>query len=93
MNRMVHDGTPCSYDDPYSVCFQGECEVFIYIFNFLRFKGLCILPKYYIAWKLYCNRINEDTIQILETVCLKRLMIQRPIFKNIQTNVETPKAG
>lgn len=33
MNRKVHDGTPCSYDDAYSVCFQGECEVFIYIFN------------------------------------------------------------
>ncbi|CAF97267.1 unnamed protein product, partial [Tetraodon nigroviridis] len=26
MNRKVHDGTPCSYDDNYSVCFQGECE-------------------------------------------------------------------
>ncbi|TNM84399.1 hypothetical protein fugu_008577 [Takifugu bimaculatus] len=26
MNKMVHDGTLCSYDDPYSVCFQGECE-------------------------------------------------------------------
>lgn len=33
MNRKVHDGTPCSYDDAYSVCFQGECEVFIYVFN------------------------------------------------------------
>uniref|UniRef100_A0A3Q3ABI1 ADAM metallopeptidase with thrombospondin type 1 motif, 2a n=1 Tax=Kryptolebias marmoratus TaxID=37003 RepID=A0A3Q3ABI1_KRYMA len=26
MNRMVHDGTPCSYDDAYSVCVRGECE-------------------------------------------------------------------
>lgn len=33
MNRMAQDGTPCSYDDAYSVCFQGECEVFIYMFN------------------------------------------------------------
>lgn len=33
MDRKMHDGTPCSYDDAYSVCFQGECEVFIYTFN------------------------------------------------------------
>uniref|UniRef100_A0A4W6E7F8 ADAM metallopeptidase with thrombospondin type 1 motif, 2a n=1 Tax=Lates calcarifer TaxID=8187 RepID=A0A4W6E7F8_LATCA len=26
MNRMVHDGTPCSYGDTYSVCVRGECE-------------------------------------------------------------------
>uniref|UniRef100_A0A673BVE2 ADAM metallopeptidase with thrombospondin type 1 motif, 2 n=1 Tax=Sphaeramia orbicularis TaxID=375764 RepID=A0A673BVE2_9TELE len=26
MNRMAHDGTPCSYDDAYSVCVRGECE-------------------------------------------------------------------
>uniref|UniRef100_A0A669CLP5 ADAM metallopeptidase with thrombospondin type 1 motif, 2a n=1 Tax=Oreochromis niloticus TaxID=8128 RepID=A0A669CLP5_ORENI len=26
MKRMVHDGTPCSYDDAYSVCVRGECE-------------------------------------------------------------------
>ncbi|XP_051793849.1 A disintegrin and metalloproteinase with thrombospondin motifs 2-like [Acanthochromis polyacanthus] len=26
MNRMVHDGTPCSYDDAFSVCVRGECE-------------------------------------------------------------------
>uniref|UniRef100_A0AAX7VMK8 ADAM metallopeptidase with thrombospondin type 1 motif, 2 n=1 Tax=Astatotilapia calliptera TaxID=8154 RepID=A0AAX7VMK8_ASTCA len=26
MKRMVHDGTPCSYDDVYSVCVRGECE-------------------------------------------------------------------
>ncbi|AWO99730.1 putative disintegrin and metalloproteinase with thrombospondin motifs 2-like [Scophthalmus maximus] len=26
MNRMVHDGTPCSYGDAYSVCVRGECE-------------------------------------------------------------------
>ncbi|KAM9332791.1 A disintegrin and metalloproteinase with thrombospondin motifs 2-like [Pholidichthys leucotaenia] len=26
MNRMVYDGTPCSYDDAYSVCVRGECE-------------------------------------------------------------------
>ncbi|KAM3867108.1 A disintegrin and metalloproteinase with thrombospondin motifs 2 [Diretmus argenteus] len=24
--RMVLDGTPCSYKDPYSVCVRGECE-------------------------------------------------------------------
>lgn len=29
MDGKVHDGTPCSYDDSYSICFQGECEVFI----------------------------------------------------------------
>lgn len=27
MKRMVHDGTRCSYKDPYSVCVRGECEV------------------------------------------------------------------
>ncbi|XP_067279605.1 A disintegrin and metalloproteinase with thrombospondin motifs 2 isoform X1 [Pseudorasbora parva] len=26
MKRMVHDGTHCSYKDPYSVCVRGECE-------------------------------------------------------------------
>ncbi|KAM9788835.1 A disintegrin and metalloproteinase with thrombospondin motifs 2-like [Neosynchiropus ocellatus] len=26
LNRMVHDGTPCSYSDAYSVCVRGECE-------------------------------------------------------------------
>ncbi|XP_051537327.1 A disintegrin and metalloproteinase with thrombospondin motifs 2-like [Myxocyprinus asiaticus] len=26
MKRMVHDGTLCSYKDPYSVCVRGECE-------------------------------------------------------------------
>uniref|UniRef100_A0A667Y3M9 ADAM metallopeptidase with thrombospondin type 1 motif 2 n=1 Tax=Myripristis murdjan TaxID=586833 RepID=A0A667Y3M9_9TELE len=26
MNRMVHDGTPCSYSDGFSVCVRGECE-------------------------------------------------------------------
>lgn len=27
MNRMVHDGTRCSYKDPYSICVRGDCEV------------------------------------------------------------------
>uniref|UniRef100_A0A3P9KVA9 ADAM metallopeptidase with thrombospondin type 1 motif, 2 n=1 Tax=Oryzias latipes TaxID=8090 RepID=A0A3P9KVA9_ORYLA len=26
MNRMVHDGTRCSYQDNHSVCVRGECE-------------------------------------------------------------------
>ncbi|KAF6740009.1 A disintegrin and metalloproteinase with thrombospondin motifs 2 [Oryzias melastigma] len=26
MNRMVHDGTRCSYQDSHSVCVRGECE-------------------------------------------------------------------
>uniref|UniRef100_A0A8C7VAA8 ADAM metallopeptidase with thrombospondin type 1 motif, 2a n=1 Tax=Oncorhynchus mykiss TaxID=8022 RepID=A0A8C7VAA8_ONCMY len=26
MNRMVHDGTRCSYKDPYSICVRGDCE-------------------------------------------------------------------
>ncbi|XP_015258580.1 PREDICTED: A disintegrin and metalloproteinase with thrombospondin motifs 2-like [Cyprinodon variegatus] len=26
MNRMVHDGTLCSYNDAYSICVRGECE-------------------------------------------------------------------
>ncbi|CAK6982797.1 LOW QUALITY PROTEIN: A disintegrin and metalloproteinase with thrombospondin motifs 2-like [Scomber scombrus] len=26
MNRMVHDGTACSYGDAHSVCVRGECE-------------------------------------------------------------------
>uniref|UniRef100_A0A3P8ZAB7 ADAM metallopeptidase with thrombospondin type 1 motif, 2 n=1 Tax=Esox lucius TaxID=8010 RepID=A0A3P8ZAB7_ESOLU len=26
MNRMVQDGTRCSYKDPYSVCVRGDCE-------------------------------------------------------------------
>uniref|UniRef100_A0A6Q2X707 ADAM metallopeptidase with thrombospondin type 1 motif 2 n=1 Tax=Esox lucius TaxID=8010 RepID=A0A6Q2X707_ESOLU len=27
MQRLVQDGTHCSYKDPYSVCVRGECEV------------------------------------------------------------------
>uniref|UniRef100_A0A4W5RA79 ADAM metallopeptidase with thrombospondin type 1 motif, 2a n=1 Tax=Hucho hucho TaxID=62062 RepID=A0A4W5RA79_9TELE len=27
MNRMVHDGTRCSYKDSYSICVRGDCEV------------------------------------------------------------------
>ena len=27
MQRMVLDGTRCSYKDPHSVCVRGECEV------------------------------------------------------------------
>ncbi|XP_052376580.1 A disintegrin and metalloproteinase with thrombospondin motifs 2 isoform X7 [Oncorhynchus keta] len=26
MNRMVHDGTRCSYKDSYSICVRGDCE-------------------------------------------------------------------
>uniref|UniRef100_A0A3Q1JX00 Uncharacterized protein n=1 Tax=Anabas testudineus TaxID=64144 RepID=A0A3Q1JX00_ANATE len=26
MNRIVNDGTPCSYSDPFSICVRGECE-------------------------------------------------------------------
>lgn len=26
MNRIVHDGTPCSYADSHSLCVRGECE-------------------------------------------------------------------
>ncbi|KAL0979958.1 hypothetical protein UPYG_G00192110 [Umbra pygmaea] len=25
MNQLVHDGTRCSYKDPYSICVRGEC--------------------------------------------------------------------
>lgn len=27
MNQVVHDGTRCSYRDPYSLCARGECVV------------------------------------------------------------------
>lgn len=27
MNQVVHDGTRCSYRDPYSICVRGECVV------------------------------------------------------------------
>lgn len=27
MQRVVLDGTRCSYKDPYNVCVRGECEV------------------------------------------------------------------
>ena len=46
MNRMTHDGTPCSYADAYSVCVRGECEVFI-VFQILESAVLyCLLLKY-----------------------------------------------
>lgn len=60
MNRKVHDGTPCSYDDTYSVCFQGECEVFIYIFNsfspFELVKFLYDLPQIPEAALICCSQ-------------------------------------
>lgn len=27
MNQVMHDGTRCSYLDPFSVCARGECLV------------------------------------------------------------------
>lgn len=27
MNQVMHDGTRCSYSDPFSVCARGECLV------------------------------------------------------------------
>lgn len=27
MQKVVEDGTRCSYKDPHSVCVRGECEV------------------------------------------------------------------
>lgn len=27
MKQLVHDGTKCSYKDPYSICVRGECVV------------------------------------------------------------------
>ena len=27
MNQVMHDGTRCSYTDPFSVCARGECLV------------------------------------------------------------------
>ena len=27
MKQLVHDGTRCSYKDPYSICVRGECVV------------------------------------------------------------------
>lgn len=38
MNQVMHDGTRCSYTDPFSVCARGECLVrlysdFVYLWN------------------------------------------------------------
>lgn len=41
MNRIVHDGTPCSYADSHSLCVRGECEVFILILSFSRQSSWC----------------------------------------------------
>lgn len=27
MKQLAHDGTRCSYKDPYSICVRGECVV------------------------------------------------------------------
>lgn len=27
MNQVMHDGTRCSYSEPFSVCARGECLV------------------------------------------------------------------
>nr|XP_060611000.1 A disintegrin and metalloproteinase with thrombospondin motifs 14-like isoform X2 [Anolis sagrei ordinatus] len=37
MNQVVHDGTRCSYRDPYSVCVRGECVVCKRTFRFIHF--------------------------------------------------------
>lgn len=33
MNQVMHDGTRCSYSDPYSVCARGECLVGLLSFS------------------------------------------------------------
>lgn len=30
MKRMAHDGTRCSYKDPYSICVRGDCLVSVW---------------------------------------------------------------
>lgn len=42
MEKLVLDGTLCSYKDPHSVCVRGECEVrfFICVFVCLKVKQL-----------------------------------------------------
>lgn len=53
MKRLMHDGTPCSYNDAYSVCVRGECEVFIWFLIFsslvhIQYVVVVMLLKYYI---------------------------------------------
>lgn len=49
MNQVMHDGTRCSYSDPFSVCARGECLV-----------CLCVSRSSMITWTLRSN-IWENT--------------------------------
>ena len=52
MNRMVHDGTPCSYEDAHSICVQGECEVlilFLHLLSFLYYLNVMCVSSYFIS--------------------------------------------
>uniref|UniRef100_A0A3Q3XB25 Uncharacterized protein n=1 Tax=Mola mola TaxID=94237 RepID=A0A3Q3XB25_MOLML len=45
MNRMVHDGTLCSYDDAHSICVQGECESYSSPFSCFPLSIYCKIIK------------------------------------------------
>lgn len=51
MNQVMHDGTRCSYSDPFSVCARGECLV--RTCKYFSFPKLELLPH----WKVYTNGV------------------------------------
>ena len=46
MKQLVHDGTRCSYKDPYSICVRGECVVSSGCFH-QSFLQYCAIPLFF----------------------------------------------
>ncbi len=65
MNQVMHDGTPCSYTDPFSICARGECLVRIVSIlmsdsctNTGSFKPLHLFRTLNITFKIYYYLYN-----------------------------------
>lgn len=51
MQRMVLDGTRCSYKDPHSVCVRGECEVSGSTRTYESKRAVCV--QMYMHWSFH----------------------------------------
>ena len=60
MKRMVHDGTRCSYKDPYSICVRGECEVSICMLDNVRSVFMCGATLSFIDMQLAMSKAAHE---------------------------------
>lgn len=50
MNQVMHDGTHCSYSDPFSICARGECLVCLHRICALTNTNISILRHTLFKW-------------------------------------------